>query len=117
MRSFIHSSPARPFPKARNNVVLSMSTTKVVPLKWSGYCAPSKRKTSCSAKVSFTLMCTSIHSAGKFADALNSPTALKTLKYLKGPRTIPPYPLDEASVVPVSLIDWCVASYHDAPFI
>ena len=92
-------------------MVLSKSTTKVVPLKWSGYCATSKRKTSCSAKVSFTLMCTSIHSAGKSA------AALKTLTGLKGPRTIPPHPLDEASVAPVSLIEWCVASYHDAPFI
>ena len=110
MRSCIRSSLARPFLKA-GNILLSTSTTKVVPLKWSGYYATSKRKTSCSAKVSFTLMCTSIHSAGKSA------AALKTLNDLKGPRTIPPHPLDEASVAPVSLIEWCVASYHDAPFI
>ena len=63
----------------------------------------SKRKTSCSAKVSFMSMCTSIHSAGKSA------ADLKTLKDLKGPRTIPPHPLDEASVAPVGLIKWCVA--------
>ena len=92
-------------------MVLCTSTTKAIPLKWSGYCATSKRKTSCSAKVSFMLMRTSIHSAGK------SSAALKTLQDLKGPRTIPPHPLDEASVAPVSLIEWCVASYHDAPFI
>ena len=95
MRSCIRSSSARSFLKARNIVVLSMSTTKVV--KWSGYCATSKRKTSCSAKVSSALTCTSIHSTGKSA------TALKTLKDLKDPRTIPLHPLDEVSVAPVSL--------------
>ena len=70
-----------------------------------------KRRISCSAKVSFTLLCTSTHSAGKSA------AALKTLKYLEDPRTIQPHSLDEASVAPVSLSEWCVASYHDAPFI
>ena len=58
-----------------------------------------------------TLMCTSFYLAGK------SVTAWKTLKNLDGPRTILPHPLDEASVAPVSLIEWCVTSYHDAPFI
>ena len=62
-------------------------------------------------QISFTLMCTSIHSAGKSA------AALKTLKGLKGSRMVRPHPLDEASVVPVNLVEWCVASYHDAPFI
>ena len=92
-------------------MVLSTSTTKVVPLKLSGYYATSKRNTSCSAKISSTSMCTSIHSAEKSA------AALKSLKNLIGPLTIPPHPLHEASVAPVSLIEWCVASYHDAPFI
>ena len=27
-----------------------------------------------------------------------------------------PHPLDEASVAPISLREWCVASYHDALF-
>ena len=111
MRSCICSSPARPFLEARNIVVLSTSTTKVVPLKWFGYCATSKRKTSCSARASFTLMCTCLHSAGKSA------AALTTLTDLKDTRTIPPHPLDEASVALVNLLEWCVASYPDAPLI
>ena len=71
--------------------------------------AASKRKTSYSANVSFTLMCTSIQTAAKSA------AALKTLNDLKGPRTISPHPRDEASLAPVSLVEWYVASYHDAP--
>ena len=56
-------------------------------------------------------LCTSIHSSGKFA------AALKTIKNLKGPRSSPPHPRDGASEAPVSLREWCLASYHDAPFI
>ena len=103
--------PARPFLYGWNIVMLSTSTTKMVSLKRSRYYATIKRKTSCSANVSFTLMCTSIYSSGKFA------AALKTIKNLKGPRSIPPHSRDEASVVPVSLREWCLASYHDTPFI
>ena len=105
-----HVYPTGPF-KLSNTRSLKNTSFFISPkccFKWSGYCATSKHKTSCSAKVSFTLMCTSIHAAGKSAAAL---------KDLKGPRTIPPHPLDEASVAPVSLIEWCVASYYDAPFI
>ena len=98
----------RPFLKASCIVLLSTSTTAVLPLRKPGKIVVASLSTSCSANVSLTLMCALCYAAGK------STAALKTQKAPNGSLMRRPHSWDEVPGAPVMIRTCRVTSYHDS---
>ena len=110
VRPWVCVLPERPFLEASCIVLLSTSTTAVLPLRQPGWVVVASLSTSCCANVSLTLICALCHAAGKSA------AALKTENAPNGPLVRPLHAWDEASVGPEMVRTCRVASYHGAPF-
>ena len=91
-------------------VLLSTSTTAVLPLKQPGWVVVASLSTTCSANVSLTLTCALCHAAGKSA------AALKTENAPNGPPIRLPRAWDKASVAPEMVRTCRGASYYGTPF-
>ena len=85
IRSWLCVFRERPFLKASCIVLLSTSTTAMLPLRQPGSVVVTNFSTSCSANVSLTLICMLCHAAGK------SSAALKTENAPNGPLIRPPH--------------------------
>ena len=108
MRPRVCAFRERPFLKSSCIALLSTSTTAVLLLSQPGWVVVAILGTSCSAKVSLTLICALCHSARISAVVLKMENASNR------PLFRPPHAWDEASVALVIVRTCRVASYHGA---
>ena len=83
IRSWVYAFRERPFLKASCIVLMSTSTTVVLPLRQPGWVVVASLSTSCNANVSLTLIYRLCHAAGKSA------ATLKTENVPNGPQGAP----------------------------